>query len=133
MATMRHRVHVDDGLVGKLIVAWLVVAALFVVLAIDVGSILLARYRTTDLAQDVAFAAAEAFDRAGDVDAARVVALAEIRRAGSEARLRRIDVNGREVTVVLVDRAGTLLISRFPFTEDLAKVTVTDTADPSGG
>jgi len=130
---MRRRLALETGLVGKLIVAWLLVAALLVVLAIDVGSILLARYRTADLAQDVSFAAAEAFAETGDVDAARVVALGEIRRAGADARIKRIDVNGREVTVVIVDRAGTLLLGRFPFTDDLAKVTVSDTAAPSGG
>lgn len=130
---MRHRLATEKGLVGKLIVAWLVVASLFVVLAIDVGSILLARYRTADLAQDVSFAAAETFAETGDAEAARVVALGEIRRAGADARLKRIDVNGRQVTVVLVDRAGTLLLGRMPFTEDLARVTVTDTAAPSGG
>jgi alpha-D-ribose 1-methylphosphonate 5-triphosphate diphosphatase PhnM len=130
---MRHRLATETGLVGKLIVAWLVVASLFVVLAIDVGSILLARYRTADLAQDVSFAAAETFAETGDAEAARFVALGEIRRAGADARLKRIDVNGRQVTVVLVDRAGTLLLSRMPFTEDLARVTVTDTAAPSGG
>ena len=130
---MRHRLATEKGLVGKLIVAWLVVASLFVVLAIDVGSILLARYRTADLAQDVSFAAAETFAETGDAEAARFVALGEIRRAGADARLKRIDVNGRQVTVVLVDRAGTLLLGRIPFTEDLARVTVTDTAAPSGG
>jgi len=130
---MRHRLATETGLVGKLIVAWLVVASLFVVLAIDVGSILLARYRTADLAQDVSFAAAETFAETGDAEAARFVALGEIRRAGADARLKRIDVNGHQVTVVLVERAGTLLLGRMPFTEDLARVTVTDTAAPSGG
>ena len=130
---MRRRLTLEDGLVGKLIVAWLLVAALLVVLTIDVGSILLARYRAADLAQDVAFAAAETFAETGDVQAARAVALGEIRRAGADARLKRIDVNGREVTVVIVDRAGTLMLGRLPFTDDLTRVTVTDTAAPSGG
>jgi len=123
----------ESGLIGKLLVAWLLVAALLALLAVDGGSLLLARYRAADLAQDVAFAAAEAFAETGDVDVARAVALGEIERAGSDARLKRIDVNGREVTVVVVDRPGTLLLGRIWFTEDLAKVTVTDTAAPSGG
>lgn len=123
----------ERGLIGKLIVAWLLVAALLVVLAIDAGSILLARYRAADLAQDVAFAAAESYAQTGDVDAARVVALGEIERAGSSMRVKRLDVNGREVTVVVVDHAGTLLLGRLPFAEDFTKVTVTDTAAPSGG
>src|SRR3989304_2092934 len=45
MAAMRRRLELESGLVGKLILAWLLVAALLVVLALDVGSILLARYR----------------------------------------------------------------------------------------
>jgi len=130
---MTRRSAAQDGLVGKLILAWLVLAALLVVLALDVGSIMLARYRTADLAQDVSFAAAEAFADTDDVETARVVALGELRRAGTDARLKRIEVNGGEVTVVLVDRAGTLLLGRLPFADDLAKVTVTDSAVPSGG
>jgi len=130
---VRRRLASEVGLIGKLIVAWLLVAALLVVLVIDVGSILLARYRTGELAQDVSFAAAETFAKTGDVDAARVAALGVIRRAGADARLRRIDVNGDAATVVLVGHAGTLVLGRIPFTEDLAKVTVTDSATPSGG
>lgn len=133
MAGVRPRLGGDAGLVGKLIVAWLVLGALLLVLAIDGGSILLARYRTADLAQDVAFAAAEAFAETGDLQAAEVAARGQVDRAEIDARLRRVEVNGREITVVLVGRAGTLVIGRLPFTEDLAKVTVTDTAAPSGG
>jgi hypothetical protein len=133
MATLRGRRHEEAGLIGKLLVLWLAVAALLLLLVLDVGSILLTRYRTADLAQDVAFTAAESFAATGDVDDARAAARAEIQRSGGDARLRRIDVNGREVTVVVVRRAGTLLLDLLPFTEDLAKVTVTDTAAPSGG
>jgi hypothetical protein len=133
VAKLRRRPDGEIGLIGKLIVLWLVVGALLLLLALDVGSILLARYRTADLAQDVAFAAAESFAATGDVDAAKAAARAEIERSGADARLKRIDVNGREVTVVIVDRAGTLLLDVIPLTQDLAKVTVTDTAAPSGG
>jgi len=122
----------ESGLIGKLIVAWLVVAALLVVLAIDGGSILVARYHAADLAQDVAFAAAESFAATGDVQTAREIALSELERSGSSARLKRFDVNGSEVTVVIVARAGTLLLGRLPFTGHVTKVTVTDTASPSG-
>jgi uncharacterized membrane protein len=123
----------ERGLIGKLIIAWIAVALLLIVLAIDVGSILLARYRAADLAQDVAFAAAESFAETGDESAAEAAAQDEIRRASEDVRLKRLDVNGREVTVVIVDRVGTLLLGRLPFAEGLAKVTVTDTAAPSGG
>jgi hypothetical protein len=133
VATLSGRWDGETGLIGKLLALWLVVAALLLLLVLDVGSILLARYRTADLAQDVAFTAAESFAATGDVDEAREAAREEIRRSGADARLKRIDVNGREVTVVVVGRAGTLLLDLLPFTEDLARVTVTDTAAPSGG
>jgi len=129
----RWRLVAEDGLIGKLIIAWLLVAALFIVLAIDVGSILLVRYRTVNLAKDVSFAAAETFAETGDVQAARVVALGEIRRSGTTARLKRVAINGREVTVVLVVRADTLVLGRLPFTGNLDRVTVSDAAAPSGG
>ena len=128
----RARLGDERGLIGKLIVAWLVLAALLVVLAIDGGSILLARYRATDLAQDVAFAAAGSLAATGDTEAARATALTELERSGARARLKRFDVDGAEVTVVIVTRAGTLLLGRLPFTQDVAKVTVTDTAAAPG-
>ena len=131
MAGLRRLLEGDSGLIGKLIVAWLLLAALLVVLAIDGGSILLARYRTANLAQDVAFAAAETYAETGDLQAAEVAARGEVDRASIQVRLQRVEANGREITVVLVGRAGTLVIGRLPFTGDLAKVTVTDTATPS--
>ena len=130
---MSSRARDEAGLIGKLIALWLLVAALLLLLVLDIGSILLTRYRTADLAQDVAFEAAERYAATGDVDEARATAREEIQRSGTGARLKRFDVNGREVTVVVVGRAGTLLLDLLPFTEDLARVTVTDTASPSGG
>lgn len=133
MATLRGRPAGEDGLIGKLIVLWLVVGALLLLLVLDVGSIMLTRYRTADLAQDVAFAAAESFAATGDLEAAEAAARVEIERSGTSARLKRIDLNGREVTVVVVDRSGALLLDVIGFTQSLTKVTVTDTAAPSGG
>ena len=133
MAAVSSRCRDEAGLIGKLIALWLLVAALLLLLVLDIGSILLTRYRTADLAQDVAFEAAERYAATGDVDEARATAREEIQRSGTGARLKRFDVNGREVTVVVVGRAGTLLLDLLPFTEDLARVTVTDTASPSGG
>jgi hypothetical protein len=130
---MSSRARDEAGLIGKLIALWLLVAALLLLLVLDIGSLLLTRYRTADLAQDVAFEAAETYAATGDVDEARATARERIQRSGTGARLKRIDVNGREVTVVVVGRAGTLLLDLLPFTEDLARVTVTDTAAPSGG
>ena len=105
--------------------------ALVAILLLDAGSIVLARVRTADLAQDASFAAAEAFAETGDREAAESAARAAIEDAG--ARLKRLDVlPSGEVKVVLTDRAGTLLVGRIWFLEDLVRVTVTDTGSASG-
>lgn len=118
----------QTGLIGKLIALWLVLVALVVVLAVDAGSVLLARVRTADLAQEVAFEGARTLERTGDPEAARDAALARIERSGSDARLKRFDAEGSEVTVVLTDRTGTILLGRLPFTSSLTRVVATDTA-----
>ncbi len=121
----------ERGLVGKLLVITLLGTALVAILLLDAGSIVLARVRTADLAQDASFAAAEAFAESGDREAAESAARAAIEDAG--ARLKRLDVlPSGEVKVVLTDRAGTLLVGRIWFLEDLVRVTVTDTGSASG-
>ena len=51
----------DRGLIGKLILAWLLMFALAVVAAIDAGSIVLARFRGNDVATRAAVAASRTF------------------------------------------------------------------------
>ena len=54
----------ERGLVGKILLVWLLVAAVIVVGAIDASSILLSRSRAADLAKDASISAAEACGRA---------------------------------------------------------------------
>ena len=56
----------DRGLIGKLIVIWLLMFALAVVGAIDAGSIVLARFRGNDVATRAAVAAASTLAVEGD-------------------------------------------------------------------
>jgi len=114
----------DRGLIGKLLLLWLLLAAVIVVLAIDAGSILLTRSRAGDLAKDASDSAAEAFRRTGDAEQAKLAALDTIADADEPVRLKRIDVGRREVTVVLVARADTLFVQWIPFADDLVKVTI---------
>ena len=51
----------DRGLIGKLILVWLLMFALAVVAAIDAGSIVLARFRGNDVATRAAVAASRTF------------------------------------------------------------------------
>jgi len=102
-----------------------------VVVVIDAGSILLTRSRAADLADDASVSAAEAFAQTGDEQQAKLAALDTIADADEAVRLKRIDVGRREVTVVLIARADTLVVGRIPFVDDLAKLTVSgSTAAP---
>jgi len=124
------RVRTDErGLIGKILLIWLVILGLVVVALIDGGSIVLARLRTNDLARDAAFAAEERFSETGRQRQAVRAALATIAETDGDARLVELEVSGRgDVTVVVTDRAGTLLVGRLGFLEDLTTATASDTA-----
>ena len=124
MAMTRIVIRQEAGLVGKILLLWLLLLAVIVVVAIDAGSILLTRSRAADLAEDASVSAAEAFGQTGDEQQAKLAALDTIADADEAVRLKRIDVGRREVTVVLVVRADTLVVGRIPFVDDLEKLTV---------
>jgi hypothetical protein len=131
MAMRRTVIREEAGLVGKILLLWLLLLAVVVVVAIDAGSILLTRSRAADLAEDASVSAADAFGQTGDEQQAKLAALDTIADADEAVRLKRIDVGRREVTVVLVVRADTLVVGRIPFVDDLEKLTVTgSTAAP---
>jgi hypothetical protein len=122
----------ERGLVGKLLVIWLVAVVLLGLAAADGASIMMLRVRTGDLAGDAATAAADAFAQARDRRAARMAALGTIARSQEAARLRRIDVRRGEVTVEVSTRAETIVVGRIPFLDEFERVTVTRTSGPSG-
>jgi len=131
MAMTRTVIREEAGLVGKILLLWLLLLAVVVVAVIDAGSILLTRSRAADLADDASVSAAEAFGQTGDEQQAKLAALDTIADADEAVRLKRIDVGRREVTVVLVVRADTLVVGRIPFVDDLEKLTVSgSTAAP---
>jgi hypothetical protein len=131
MAMTRIVIRQEAGLVGKILLLWLLLLAVVVVVAIDAGSILLTRSRAADLAEDASVSAADAFGQTGDQQQAKLAALDTIADADEAVRLKRIDVGRREVTVVLVVRADTLVVGRIPFVDDLEKLTVSgSTAAP---
>jgi uncharacterized membrane protein len=131
MAMTRIVIRQEAGLVGKILLLWLLLLAVVLVVAIDAGSILLTRSRAADLAEDASVSAAEAFGQTGDEQQAKLAALDTIADADEAVRLKRIDVGRREVTVVLVVRADTLVVGRIPFVDDLEKLTVSgSTAAP---
>lgn len=124
----------ERGLIGKVIVLWLVLVGVVALIGIDAVSIVLARLRTDDLAQDAGFAAAERLDETGDRREAVRAALAAIARSDEDARLQDLEVSTRgEVTVVVTDRVDTLLVGRFGILDELTTVTATDTSPADVG
>jgi hypothetical protein len=121
----------EHGLVGKIVVLWLVVLAIAAVLAIDAGAIVLSRMRTADLARDAALAAAATFEDSGDEQAAKLAALAVIEGSDDRTRLKRIQIRRDEVTVVLSSKADTIVVGRIPWFDQLTKVSVTESSSPT--
>ena len=122
------RLSDDGGLVGKVVVLWLVLASIVVIIAIDAGSILLARSRAEDLADDPSASASQVYRETGDEEEAKLAALDTIADADEPVRLKRIDVGRRTVTVVIIARAATLVVGSIPVFDDLARLTVSDSA-----
>ena len=126
----------DAGLIGKIIVAWLLVLALAVIAVIDTGSILVTRFRAEASARTAAAAAAEAYRATGDDGAARAAADQAI--AGDDVTLEGFAIldDGR-ARVVIVGDPSTIVAERIaPFVGDFgryAEVRVKIVAAPSGG
>ena len=120
----------EHGLVGKLLLGWLLLVVLLGIAVVDAGSILMLRVRTGDLAGEAATIAAAEFAETRDERATKLAALGTIADSDDRARLERIDVRRGEVTVEVSTRADTFVVGRVPFLDDFAKVTVTRTSAP---
>ena len=124
----------EAGLVGKMIVVWLLFLAVIAVAAIDAASIAFTTYKLSDVGTAAATEGALTFRGDHDVRAtcervARVVAAQEpsarVTRGGCS-----VERPTGLVTVKVRKLASTLLAHRIPWTEDFAPVTVTETAGP---
>jgi hypothetical protein len=121
----------DGGLIGKLLIIWLVVLALLLVALWDGGSIGIAYLRNANLAQDAARAGVDRFEETGERRRAARSAIETVAAADGDARVEDVAVSRRgKVTVVVTTDAGTLLAGRIGFLDDLTAVTSTATASP---
>ena len=124
----------EAGLVGKVVVVWLLFFALLAVAAIDAASIAFTTYKLSDVGAVAASEGALVYKRSRDVRVtcervARIVAEEDL-----EASLTRsgcsIERPTGLVTVAIRKRANTLAAHRVPWTEALAVVVVKETAGP---
>lgn len=125
--------HADErGLMGKLALLWLLVAALLLVLGYDGVRIGVTRFRVAEAAQNAAFEAASTLQETrGDRQAAYDAAVRAVLDAGlDEDRLRGfvIDPATDAVTVTVASKAPTLLVGRVGFLRPLAKARSTETS-----
>ena len=124
----------ETGLVGKLLVLWLLVAALVVVAAVDAASILFARIRIADVAQDAAVTGATTIAEGGGRRAAKRAVLGTIADRDDDAVPEEITISEHGVvTVTVLDHAGTILVGRFGLFEELGAVKATDSSGPPNG
>ncbi len=124
----------ETGLVGKMIVVWLLVLALLAVAAIDAASIAFTTYKLSDVGAAAASEGALVYKRGRDVrDTCERVAQV-LTREEAAARLARggcsVERPTGLVTVKIRKKANTLVAHRIPWTEKFAVVVVTETAGP---
>lgn len=124
----------EAGLVGKMIVIWLLILLLLAVAAIDAASIAFTTYKLSDAGAAAASEGALVYKRTRDVrDTCERVAQV-VSKDDAEARLARggcsIERPTGLVTVKIRKRANTLVAHRIPWTEEFAIVVVTETAGP---
>lgn len=123
----------ERGLIGKIIIVWILLGVLLLVAGIDTAQILLTRFRVADAAQTAAFEAAATLKASrGDREASYRAALDAVAEADAGAKLTQfvIDAETGDVTVTVTKRASTLLAGRIALTKPLTKAKTTETAGP---
>jgi hypothetical protein len=122
----------DRGLVGKLLILWLLASALLFVALWDGGSIGIAHLRNANLAQDAARAGVQRFEATGERRRAKQATIEAVAAADGDARVEDVRVSRRgQITVVVTAQAGTLVAGRIGFLDDVTEVRATATASPS--
>jgi uncharacterized membrane protein len=130
------RVHREQtGLVGKIIVVWLLFVAVLGIFAIDSASVLFTKFRLSDAAATAASTAVSTYQNERDVTAACDAAKTSVVQADPDATMGktwcRVDTSSGDVTITLRKTATTVIAGRFSFTRDLTKVVQQETAEPS--
>jgi hypothetical protein len=134
-AAGRPSLHDEAGLIGKVAVFWIVALLLIGLLLLDGLSIVLTTFKLSNTAQGAASTAATTYKNLHDVDKACTAAEASV--LGDDLPVPdndtwcTIDENTGAATIQLKKSATTIVLGRVSFTEDLTKVKVDETAEPS--
>jgi len=124
----------EAGLVGKMIVIWLLVLAVLAVGAIDAASIAFTTYKLSDVGAAAASEGALVFKRGHNIRETCERVTQVVSKEEATARVTRggcsIERPTGLVTVKVRKRANTLVAQRLPWTKKFAVVVVTETAGP---
>jgi len=121
----------ERGLIGKILVLWIVLGVLLLVAGIDTAQVLLMRFHVAHAAQAAAFDAASTLRSSrGDRDASYQAALQAVHDVDADVKLTDFVIDGQtgQVTVTVTGKASTLLAARIGFTKHLTKVKTTETS-----
>lgn len=128
------RLHEEHGMVGKIIVAWMLFVALLAVVVMDGGRILFANVKASDAAQTAAAMAVSAYRTGRDVDAACRAArdsLPEDTELQIPEKFCKVDIDDGTVTIKLRLTADTILAGRLGLTRELTEIEAIETGRPA--
>jgi hypothetical protein len=124
----------ETGLIGKMIIVWLLILGLLAVAAIDAASIAFTTYKLSDVGASAASEGARVYKRGRDVRDTCERVTQVVSGEEATARLARggcsVERPTGLVTVKIRKQANTLVAHRIPWTEKFAIVVVTETAGP---
>jgi len=128
------RLHDERGLVGKMAVLWLILAAVIVVAAIDGGSIIFTKVHLSNVAENAASDAVTSYRTNANVAAACQAAATTIHSLDAAIKLGKdfcvVDPASGAVTIRVRKLAPTLLAGRLSFTKKYALVSDHETNRP---
>jgi archaellin len=134
---MTARLRDERGMVGKLGILWLLLAALVVIAAIDAGSIILTKVHLSNVATDAASDAVADYSSNKDVTQACTTAATTIHSEDPGIKLGKtfcvVDTTTGAVTIRLHKEAATILAGRLSFTKQYADVGDHETNRPDSG
>lgn len=125
----------ESGMVGKIILIWLIVVGVIGIASIDAGSIVFTKFQLSDTASNAATAAANAYGASHDVQIACQAARDSVKVDDANATVPKsgctIDTKTGKATVAVRKEAHTIVAGRISFTRDFARVVQRETRGPS--
>jgi uncharacterized membrane protein len=125
----------ETGMVGRLVVVWLLVVALVGVAGIDTASILLTEFQLNDAASTAASTAANAYRDSRSTTTACQAAADIVSQQDADAKFTKqgcvVNTQTGEVTITLRRTAHTVVAGRFGPTKHFTHVSQSDTEGPT--